>query len=382
MSEDAVPIAEFSHIVGAIYDCALDPKRWPIAIREICAATRCQTGIMAIHDFGIPSARVQEHWNYDPDGLAKIETYADDLAELWSGVADLHARPIDEPLTIARDVPPEHALKCRYFQEWALPRGFIDNLALTPLREPHRVGALGMLRSREVGEIVERDIAAARFLAPHVRRALAISDVLNLQAVKIDACEASLDLISAGIVLVDGEAKVVHANRSAEAMLRRGAPIRAHQGELRTNSAESSAALKAAVAQAPIEGALGKSGIGLPAPQEEGAPALIHVLPLTSGERRARIAPKISAALFVTTAQKAAPSAQSLAALFDLTPTETRVADALLAGKTPAETAAAMAIAVSTVRTHLAKIFNKTGVSRQAEFIRLAAQFAPPVALP
>jgi len=49
------------------------------------------------------------------------------------------------------------------------------------------------------------------------------------------------------------------------------------------------------------EAAIGSAGIGVPAPQADGEPALIHVLPLMSGDIRARIAPRASAALFRVT---------------------------------------------------------------------------------
>ncbi len=42
-----------------------------------------------------------------------------------------------------------------------------------------------------------------KLLAPHIRRALVISDVLDMQAIEIDALNTSLDLFRVGIVLVD-----------------------------------------------------------------------------------------------------------------------------------------------------------------------------------
>jgi DNA-binding CsgD family transcriptional regulator len=42
-----------------------------------------------------------------------------------------------------------------------------------------------------------------------------------------------------------------------------------------------------------------------------------------------------------------------------------------------AETAQALDVALTTVRTHLAHIFDKTGTSRQAELVRLAPPSAP-----
>jgi hypothetical protein len=59
------------------------------------------------------------------------------------------------------------------------------------------------------------------------------------------------------------------------------------------------------------EAAIGSAGMGVPALRADGEPALIHVLPLMRGDIRARIAPRASAALFVT------PAGDGFAALAD-----------------------------------------------------------------
>lgn len=44
------------------------------------------------------------------------------------------------------------------------------------------------------------------------------------------------------------------------------------------------------------------------------------------------------------------------------------------------ETAAALGISAATVRTHLLRLYTKTGIRRQAELVKLAAGFASPPA--
>jgi DNA-binding CsgD family transcriptional regulator len=43
------------------------------------------------------------------------------------------------------------------------------------------------------------------------------------------------------------------------------------------------------------------------------------------------------------------------------------------------ETAATLGIAETTVKTHLHRVFAKTGVSRQADLVKLAAGFSNPL---
>ena len=65
-----------------------------------------------------------------------------------------------------------------------------------------------------------------------------------------------------------------------------------------------------------------------------------------------------------------------MATAFFLTPAETRPIESLLAGGV-LETTAALGVAMTTAKTHLENIFQKTGVKRQAELMRLAARAGP-----
>ena len=57
-----------------------------------------------------------------------------------------------------------------------------------------------------------------------------------------------------------------------------------------------------------------------------------------------------------------------------------RALECVLAGNTVV--AQKHGVAVATLRTNLAHIFDKTGASRQADLIRLAAKFSAPVSPP
>ncbi|WP_421851226.1 helix-turn-helix domain-containing protein [Novosphingobium sp.] len=63
---------------------------------------------------------------------------------------------------------------------------------------------------------------------------------------------------------------------------------------------------------------------------------------------------------------------------FELTPAEIRVFEQISAGRTTKEAALALGVAQSTVRTHLLRLFEKTGVNRQADLIRMAHSLASP----
>ena len=69
-----------------------------------------------------------------------------------------------------------------------------------------------------------------------------------------------------------------------------------------------------------------------------------------------------------------------MAKTFKLTPSELRVLLAIVQVGGVPETAEALGIAEATVRTHLHRLFAKTGTRRQAELVKLVVGFSRPLA--
>jgi DNA-binding CsgD family transcriptional regulator len=107
-----------------------------------------------------------------------------------------------------------------------------------------------------------------------------------------------------------------------------------------------------------------------------------HVLPLTSGARRcAGLAYNAVAALFVRkVALDSASPPEIIGRMYKLTPMELRVLLAIVdIGGVP-EVAASLGVAATTIKTHLSRLFEKTGVGRQADLVKLVAGFSTPLA--
>jgi DNA-binding CsgD family transcriptional regulator len=70
------------------------------------------------------------------------------------------------------------------------------------------------------------------------------------------------------------------------------------------------------------------------------------------------------------------PSERDLAEFFGLSPAESRLAVALLAGRKLGEVAGDFGVQITTLRTQLSSILRKTGVTRQVDLIRLLSSVA------
>ena len=86
------------------------------------------------------------------------------------------------------------------------------------------------------------------------------------------------------------------------------------------------------------------------------------------------------AAVFVhKTALEALSPPEAIAKAYTLTPTELRVFLAVVEVGGVPEVAEALGIAKSTVKTHLSRIYEKTGAGRQADLVKLVAGFSNPL---
>src|SRR6185503_12971071 len=67
----------FSIVVGAIYDCAIDPERWPEVLHEICVDLKCMLAAIYLVDLQRSHIRVSKTWNGNDEQT--VREYSDDL---------------------------------------------------------------------------------------------------------------------------------------------------------------------------------------------------------------------------------------------------------------------------------------------------------------
>ena len=219
-------------------------------------------------------------------------------------------------------------------------------------------------------------------IAPHLRRAALIGKVVDLRTVEAATFADTLDGLSAGIFLVDATGRIVHANAAGHGILAVGGVLRSSAGRVIARDQQVDAVLHEAFRAAEHgDAAIGTKGIAVPLIARDGERHVAHILPLTSGtRRRADLGLTATAALFVHKVALETPSRpEAIAKAYKLTPTELRVLLALVEVGGGPKVADALGIADGTVKTHLGRLFQKTGVKRQADLVKLVAGFSSPL---
>jgi DNA-binding CsgD family transcriptional regulator/PAS domain-containing protein len=370
-----------SELIGDLYDCVTHPDRWESILDSIRTELNFANAVLAANALpsGITSIAVSV--GITPEWLVRMQSYGSDIIQAWGGVGRVNAFPLDEPILQTQATPAAQLRKNRFIAEWGEPQGLIDAVTIPFARDPTMVGSLTCGRHHSAGEVRASEMTTLRLTAPHIRRAVLISNLLEQKTVAAATFASVLETISAGVLIVDENLAIVHANAAGSIMLCAGDPVRTHQGMLVLGSTMTTDALRTAVKVAgESELRLGRQGIGIPLRYRDGAPAILHVLPLRRRQVRQGFVQQAAAALFVAPA--ASPPrllADAIALLYDLTPAEVRIFELIVEGQTQREIADRLSIAASTVKTHLLRIFEKTGCNRQASLVKLACSLSAPV---
>jgi DNA-binding CsgD family transcriptional regulator len=367
---------DLSDVIDGLYDAALDPDRWPEALHAVAEfAGGCALGWVTKdlrvsegqvhHQFGAEQRYIdlyrEHYWRHDP-------------------LTPLLCFPAGHMLTTADALPVDVFRDGPFYQEWARPQGFSEavNLIL------HKAGTSSAMLSLilEKGDQGTIDEAKRRLsrIAGHVSRAVHVSSAVDSKDSEADVLADTLDLLADAILLVREDGLVVHANAAGRSMLDKGAPFFSMQGRLSTRDSKASAALASTLVAAGRRETSGSASATL-ALSAKGTRYLAHVVPLTTGLRQhAAGGSRAAAAVFVREATMARPSApEIIASVHSLTPTELRVLLAIVDSGGIRETAEALGLADTTVKSHLAHIYAKTGSARQADLVKLVAGFADPV---
>jgi DNA-binding CsgD family transcriptional regulator/PAS domain-containing protein len=362
-----------SDLIGDIYDAALEPARWNdavVGINEFVGSRAC--GIIS-KDSVSKDGVTHYYCGADPH---YIKLYADGYSR-FDPLARLP--PPGQIVSIPDLVPYDEYRRGPFYQEWLRPQDCVDipNVVLEKSKSDCPVILTFLLGKEVMDNDIRRRIA---LVVPHAQRALMINKAIEHRECQAATFADTLDGLSAGIFLVDAQCRIVHANAAGQEMLGEDDIFRSTGGQLVARDRKASQELREAVANGGVGIAARSIAFSLMA--HDGRQYIAYLLPLNSVVRNeAEVPSKAIAAVFV---RKVELDGQSYGALvaraFGLTPAELRVLLGIVELGGVPETSEKLGVAETTVKTHLYRVFSKTGASRQADLVKLAAGFANPLA--
>lgn len=346
------------------YEAASEPALWTSFLERYAKTIAADFTVLQIHDLEQPKSVVLQGFGLSSPFTRSYNEYYSKL-NLWRE----HGRAFLTPgrVNLTEEQCPRGVLESSEFYNDYIRHIGSYGLGMVISREG--TGVLNLSAQRQKCEYGDAEREIARFLLPHLARACAVHRRLGLLA----AGTSVLDGLPYGVVFLSAGGAVVYSNRAAEDIFRASDGLELRNGALCALDPLAGARLRKTIDHAlfPNGGPPGPSAVQIPRVSLR-PPYQLVAAPLLIRSRCFAGMPSPAAVVFIMDAERQqTASTDLLIQLYRLTPKEAALAAKLSEGKSVEQAAEELAIRYETARTHLRRIFSKTGTSRQAELLLL-----------
>ena len=358
----AITVEQFSQLVVDVYEAALTPAGWPTALDNITHAvdaTGCGLVVAG------PDSRTPLCATLPDEAVGSYRAHYRDVDYV---LADVESGPVG----VVRSGPEviEPMADAEFDADWMRPHDVRDGLFVR-LTEKWPTSFLIAAPQRSHPFATPERLHVVSALVPHLQQALrAQNQIAGSTRWAQNLCDV-INTSTDGMIIVESDGRVLYANTVADTILTGGDGITVHNNHVHALHPPTNNALARCVASAAAsdEEAVPRGDV-LRCPRTSGARAyLLHILPLNTERKGA--SPGRALIAVIDTERQTRPDKAVLQRLYGLTCAEANVALEMLTGQGLPAVADKMFLSVTTVRTHLQRVYDKTDTHRQAELVRL-----------
>lgn len=362
MISDSAQNNKIFHLIDSVYDAALDGRCWSALAPQIARAFDSTSATLMVQEAGRP--RILAMTENVSAGMEHYRQYFWDR-DVWIqrgiklGISKVGAS--QDLLTDAEFQETE------FYRDWCRHLDVFYVVGSVFRTGQEELGVVGIHRPRASGTYVEEHKSLVSRFLPHIQRALQIRNRLGQAAFLQRVSLENLNRTDTATVVVAADGHVLFANPQAEALFVHSGAVCVHNGRLGAATQSDTVRLLSLIRSASNMGEARNEPGGVMALRKPNA------LPLTVLVAPFRLAltglPAPGAIIFIRDPNRSISAVAALQALFQLTPAEARIAEALANGKSLAEIAVSQRASRQTVRKQLKAIFAKTGTNRQAQCV-------------
>ncbi|MCY4394868.1 MAG: LuxR C-terminal-related transcriptional regulator [Rhodospirillaceae bacterium] len=364
----------FDRILGGMHDAVLDDARWPACSALIDEACRTKGNMLAFahgqsqDDVEIYLARLY----YRGERHHALEReYFDRYYPRDERIPRMIRLP-DSDVVDAASLYTEEELKTSVTYNDFLPISQFQNGVHVRMDGPNgsRISWCSADPVDGDGWAFDR-IGFIRELLPHFRQYVIVRQALVDARALAASAVGLLGNDRLGVIQLDRRGRVMAANDCAGKTLGGRNGLRDEDGGLRASLPGEDVKLQKLLGAAlPYLGGAGASGSMLVSREEPQPRLAVHVLPAREDETGPR-GTRLGALVLVDDPARGDFDLERVGAALGLTPAESRIAVLLAQGRSIAEIAAGTGRSRTTVKWHIRNIYDKHGLSRQAQLAQL-----------
>lgn len=365
-----MPAFSEHELIALIYEAAFDGELWPRLLDEIADQIGARHIFLGIHDVMTGAESVAPRT--DPDHL---RDYNEHWVDKNPCVKAMIAAPLGRVFHTPGEVSDGEAYRrSEIFNEWCRPGDMGYGAMCVALNRDARRHAFTSAYKRwgvDGFEPAERALYAR--LVQHIGRAVDLQRRLFDLRGERNAALGAVEMLDDGIVVTDAAARILLLGGAAFEIFERsgllaepGLPFAppGHESDVRH-------LVGSCAVQANGQSVGGTFSI----PRENGSDLKLTVMPFPSNRRsNLWLEPgeqPVATIVVCDPDLRMERARQRLASMYGLTPAELRFAAEIAKGDGKRRAAERCGISYATARAHLSSIFEKTGVHRQAELVRL-----------
>jgi DNA-binding CsgD family transcriptional regulator/PAS domain-containing protein len=270
-------------------------------------------------------------------------------------------------------ISPEEMRRSSVYRELAEPWGIEHFMGSVIVNDPQLNAHFSLTRPASGEPFTRHDKQlVATWLLPILRRSIALDRELRRLRTLGGALTVALDQAPYGALFLDRRGRLLHANRRGEHWLRRRDGLRLVNDRLQAPDPQLQTQLDRALVLASQRQPAPQA---LPLPGRGGQPAARLVIFPLPPEDASNGLPGGAACMLLIHEPAGTPSQLSewLVQQYQLSAGEARLAAALFVGQSLAAAAETLGISRNTAKSHLARVFDKTGARSQAALLKLLA---------
>lgn len=373
----AIPdAAALARLLETLYQAVEDPNVWPSVVRLLCQYLNADSGMIQYYSSAWSTMAFTATYGCDSSSTAAYQQYFLHLDPV-SGAIECPTMPLGEPAFLPGLISgPERGGADLYKDEMSTPQDKRRSLGVHLLLD-HETGIMiGLQRDRLRQPFALADQSSFHILTPHFRRVIRLWQALCRAGLEASAAAQVLDNLKIAAFFLDREGNIRFANARAEAEVHSGLLLTLRGRRLHAVQSGCDRILQQLVAgaNAPKSGPLPAAGgvLRLATCDEAGHAVVAFVTPWTHPIMvTAPLGSGLTSAVFVGAPERPRLQAAVLASAFGLTGAEARLATRLVETCDLAKAADAAGVTISTARSYLKSIFDKTNTHSQLELVTL-----------